>query len=72
MRYGSRDIYGRRKGSPQINTDLHSMRFSLNGFIYQVFIDPLISGLRRSVAAWGEGQGVRREGEMGRLCDYER
>jgi ubiquinone/menaquinone biosynthesis C-methylase UbiE len=26
------------------------MRFSLNGFIYQVFIDPLISGLRKSVA----------------------
>jgi SAM-dependent methyltransferase len=26
------------------------MRFSLNGFIYRVFIDPLISGLRKSVA----------------------
>jgi SAM-dependent methyltransferase len=26
------------------------MRFSLNGFIYRIFIDPLISGLRKSVA----------------------
>jgi ubiquinone/menaquinone biosynthesis C-methylase UbiE len=26
------------------------MRFSLSGFIYRIFIDPLISGLRKSVA----------------------
>jgi len=26
------------------------MRFSLNGFIYRIFIDPLMSGLRKSVA----------------------
>lgn len=26
------------------------MRFSLNGFIYRIFIDPLVSGLRKSVA----------------------
>ena len=29
---------------------MYLMRFSFNGFIYRIFIDPLISGLRKSVA----------------------